>query len=218
MTGPEYNDRIIKVLSTSGIRTDEMQGRGEDFITSIRDSARGEVINQLLIRGGSVAPIFYQEMYFSDEDMIQEDDCLVKFFCPPPLYKPNGQPWVEWVGGKNWSKDGRFRIASSRNELIDMNAHHIVGRSGLVRAFYDNSLQCWWVYRNKGATNFAVRQICASPYSVPEYNIDTDTYPFPTDQDDMLMDIVIKRYFRTIQGAIDSRSNSRNDNQQQPQR
>jgi hypothetical protein len=218
MTGPEYNDRIIKVLTGSGVRTDELQGRGEDFISSLRDSARGEVLNQLYLRGGGVAPIFFQEMYFEEKDMIQEDDCVVKFFCPPPLYKPNGMPWVEWVGGKNWSRDSRFRVAVSRTDLIDKNAHHITGRSNLVRAFYDNAMACWWVYRNKGANSFAVRQICADPYKVPEYNIDKDDYPFPTDQDDFMMDIIIKRYFRTIQAPIDAKSNSRNDLQQPQER
>ena len=102
--------------------------------------------------------------------------------------------------------------------MIDKNAHHITGRSNLVRAFYDNAMACWWVYRNKGANNFAVRQICADPYKVPEYNIDKDDYPFPTDQDDFMMDIIIKRYFRTIQAPIDAKSNSRNDLQQPQER
>lgn len=218
MTQPQYVDLTIKILSNSGVRTDEMQGRGEQFITAILNSCRGEALNLLAQKGGGVAAAFYQESYFSESDMISEGDCIQRFFAPPPLYKMSGEPWVEWIGGKDWSRNTKFRRAKSRSELVDMNAHHIVGRQQLVRAYYDNAMGCYWIYRNKGAKNFALRQIFAEPEKNKEYNIDTDPYPYPQDQNDLLMDLILQRYFKPIQGAVDATSNSRNDAQIIPRR
>jgi len=213
MTQPQYVDLAIKVLSGSGVRTDEMQGRGENFIGAILNSCRGEAVNLMAQKGGGVSPAFYQESYFTETDMISEGDCIQRFFAPPPLYKTSGMPWVEWIGGKDWSRNTKFRLAASRSALVDMNAHHIVGRSEQVRAYYDNVSGCYWIYRNKGAVNFALRQIFAEPQLCKEYNIDRDPYPYPADQNDLLMELVIGRYFKVIQGAVDSTSNSRNDTQ-----
>ena len=219
LTGPEYNSKIIKVLNANGIETDEAQGRTDEFITTIRDSARAEVINQMFLLNRSVSPAFYQETYITPDQLEDEGDCIVRFKCGTPLYKLDGQPWVEWIGGQDWSKSSsQFRTAFSRAELVDKSTHHILGRKSLVRAYYDNAMGYWWVYNNKGAENFAVRQIFSSPYDVKEYNIDTDPYPFPADQDNRLMEAVIKMYFRILQGPSDATSNSRNDIQLNPQR
>lgn len=218
MTGPAYSDRIIKVLSGSGIRTDEMIGRGIEFIDSIRDSARGQVVNTMNAQMGGVAPIFFQEIYVNKNDFIQEDECVYKVPCPEPIYDVNGRPFINWMGGSNWSCGDSFRIAKFRSELVGANRHHIIGRESLTRAFYDTNFRCWWVYRNDAVEDFSISQICAHPYQAPQYNIDTDTYPFPTDQDDRLMDIIIQKYFRTIQGPTDSIPNSQNDTQIAPRR
>lgn len=211
MTQPQYVDMVIKVLSGSGVRTDEMQGRGENFILALMNSCRGEAINLLWQKGGGVAAAFYQEDYFTESEMIQEGDCIQRFFAHSPLYKPNGEPWVEWIGGKDWSRNTKFRRAKSRSELVDMNAHHIVGRQELVRAYYDNAMGCYWIYRNKGAKNFALRQVYAEPAQCRSYNVDSDPYPFPQDQNDLLMELIVTRYFKVLQGAVDATSNSRND-------
>jgi len=201
------------VLSGSGVRTDEMQGRGENFILSLLNSCRGEAVNVLAQKGGGVSPAFYQEDYFTESEMEQEGDCIMRFFSNPPLYKLSGEPWVEWIGGKDWNRNTKFRLAASRSALVNMNAHHIVGRSELVRGYFDNTLNCWWIYRNKGAKNFAVRQIYAEPQLCKTFNVDVDQYPFPQDQYDLLMELLLNRYFKFIQGGVDSKSNSRNDTQ-----
>jgi hypothetical protein len=218
MTQPQYVDLVIKILSGSGVRTDEMQGRGENFIGEIINSCRGEALNLLAQKGGGVAAIFYQESYFTEADMKDEGDCIQRFFAPAPLYKMSGEPWVEWIGGKDWSRNTKFRVANSRSALVEMNAHHVVGRKQLVRAYYDNAAGCFWIYRNKGAVNFALRQIFADPTQCKEYNIDKDPYPYPTDQNDLLMDLILQRYFKTLQGGVDATSNSRNDAQIIPRR
>lgn len=219
LTGPEYNSKIIKVLNANGIETDEAQGRSDEFISSIRDSARGEVINQMFLLNRAVSPMFYQEMYFTEDDYVKDGDCVVQFKCPPPMYKLDGSPWVEWIGGKDWnSQSARFRLAASRAEVVNKSTHHILGRKQLVRAFYDNAMGYWWVYSNQGTVNFAVRQICATPYDAPNFNINTDPYPFPSDQDNRLMEAVIRMYYRILQGPSDSISNSRNDAQLNPVR
>jgi hypothetical protein len=213
MTGPAYSDRIIKVLTGSGIRTDEMLGRGIEFIDSIRDSSRGEVINFMNVNFRGVAPIYFQEIYVSKDDFVQEDECVYKVPCPVPLYDVSGRPYINWMGGSNWTCADTFRIAKYRSELVRANKHHIIGRDSLTRAFYDTNFKCWWVYHNESVEDFSISQICAQPYKAPQYNIDSDEYPFPMDQDDRLMDIVIKRYFRIIQGQLDAVPNSQNDPQ-----
>jgi hypothetical protein len=213
MTGSEYNDLIIRILANSGVRSDELDGLQENFISALRDSSRGEVLNQLYLRNNSVAPIFFQEMYFTDADYKQEGDCVYLFPCPNPLYRPDGSPWVEWVGGSDWNTSANFRVVKSRRELVGANKHHIIGRSDLIRAFYDTNSNVWWVYRNESVESFAVRQINARPYESKEYNIETDTYPFPTDMNDMLMDIILRRYFRQLQGQQDRVPNSIDDKQ-----
>ncbi len=217
MTGPAYTDRIIKVLTGSGVRTDELQGRGTDFIDSIRDSARGEAINYVNVNFGSVAPIYFQEMYFNETDFIQESDCVYKIPCPKPLYDVYGRPYINQIGGSDWNCAGSFRISKYRSELFRANRHHIIGRNTLTRAFYDTNLSCWWIYRNESVSDFAISQVCAEPYKSPQFNINEDDYPFPTDQDDRLMDTIIARYFRTLQAPVDAIPNSRNDIQM-PQR
>jgi hypothetical protein len=212
MTQPAYVDRAIKVLTGSGVRTDELQGRGEDFILSLLNSARGEVINLLSVNGRA-AQVFYQEMYFAETDFVQESDCVFKIPCPKPLYDIQGFPYIGWVGGSDWNCADSFRIATSRSELRAANKHYIVGRSELTRAFYDTNMNCWWIYRNQSVNDFAVSQVNAEPHKSPFFNVETDDYPFPTDQDDRLMDLVVKRYFRELQGPVDAVPNSRNDTQ-----
>ena len=68
-------------------------------------------------------------------------------------------------------------------------------------------------YNNNTVNDFAISQVCAAPYEAPQYNIDTDSYPFPTDQDDRLMEVIIARYFKVIQAPADSIPNSKNDTQ-----
>lgn len=218
MTGPSYTDRIIKVLSGSGIRTDEMLGRGVEFIDSIRDSARGEVVNLMNTQFGGVAPIYFQEIYVNKDQFIQEDECVYKVPCPVPLYDVNGKPYINWIGGSNWNCADSFRVAKFRSELTGANRHYIIGRDSLTRAYYDTNFQCWWIYHNKSVDDFSISQICAQPYKAPQYNIDVDEYPFPMDQDDRLMDIVIQKYFRFIQGGLDVVPNSQNDTQLAPRR
>jgi len=219
LTGPEYNSKIIKVLNANGIETDEAQGRSDEFITSIRDSARGEVINQMYLLNRAVSPAFYQEMYVQEGEYVPVGNCIYQFACPHPMYRVDGQPWVEWIGGSDWSAPSAFfRVASSRKELVDKSTHHILGRKTLVRAYYDNAMGYWWVYSNKATVNFSVRQIFASPYDVPGFNRDKDPYPFPSDQDNRLMDAIIRMYYRILQGPSDSTSNSRNDAQLNPPR
>lgn len=213
MTSKQINDMIVRVLSSSGVSTDELDGLQDGFISSIRDASRGEVLNFLEINMKAVAPIFYQEMYFKEGDYIQEDDCVIRFFAPTPLYKVNGIPWVEWVGGSDWNNPVNMRVVKNRRELVGANAHHIVGRTSLSRAFYDTNLKTWWIYRNKEASEFAIRQINANPYESKEFNIDSDEYPFPVDQIDRLMDVILKRYFRVLQGQQDLIPNSVDDRQ-----
>jgi hypothetical protein len=212
MTGPAINDYIIKALSGTGIRTDEMQSLREDYVSRMRDGARGTIINQAYLMNGKVAPIYYQETYASSEDWIQEDKCVYKFPAPSPLTNPEGLPYVEWIGGSDWSCDGRFRFAQSRAALVMANSHHIVGRSSLTRAFYDNNNNLWWIYRAEDVSDFAVRQVCNNPYEVKEYNIDSSEYPFPTDQLDRLMEEIFKLYYRSRENArTDLVPNSRED-------
>jgi hypothetical protein len=161
----------------------------------------------------SVAPIFYQEMYVTEDDYTQEDDCVLKIPAPVPLYKPDGLPWVEWAGGSDWNTNAFFRVVKNRREVIGANSHHIVGRKSLSRAFYDTNSKVWWMYRNNEVREFSIRQINAHPYESKEFNIEMDEYPFPTDQIDRLMDVVIKRYFRQLQGQQDLTPNSIDDRQ-----
>lgn len=213
MTGPEYTDRIIKILTGSGVRTDELQGRGEQFIDSIRDSSRGEVINYMNLNFGSVAPICFQEIYVNKNEWEQEDECVYKIPCPQPLYDVYGSPYINQIGGSDWNCAEGFRISRYRSEVFRANRNHIIGRKNLVRAFYDTNMKCWWVYNNNTVNDFAISQVCAAPYEAPQYNIDTDSYPFPTDQDDRLMEVIIARYFKVIQAPADSIPNSKNDTQ-----
>lgn len=213
MTGPALTDMIIKVLTGSGVRTDELQGRGNEFIDSIRDASRGEVANFMNTNFGSVAPIFFQEIYVPQDQWVQEDTCVYKIPCPKPIYDVYGSPYINQIGGSDWNCAGSFRISKFRSEIFKANRHYIIGRSELTRAFYDTNLSCWWIYRNESVNDFAISQICAEPYKAPQYNIDEDDYPFPMDQVDRLMDIVIRRYFRTIQGPMDVVPNSVNDTQ-----
>jgi hypothetical protein len=218
MTGPAYTDMIIKVLTGSGVRTDELQGRGVEFIDSIRDGARGEVINFMNTNFGSVAPICFQEIYVPQDQWVQEDECVYKIPCPKPLYNVYGSPYINQIGGSDWNCAGSFRISKFRSEIFRANRHYILGREELTRAFYDTNLSCWWIYRNESVNDFAISQICAQPYQAPQFNVDEDTYPFPTDQNDRLMDAIIQRYFRVLQGVVDTVPNSRNDTQLPQQR
>jgi hypothetical protein len=213
MTGIELNDMIIRVLANSGVSTDELNGLQEGFINEIRDASRGEVLNFLFLNFRSVAPIFFQEMYVTEEDYTQEGDCVIKIPAPVPLYKPDGLPWVEWAGGSDWNTNAFFRVVKNRREVIGANAHHIVGRKSLSRAFYDTNSNVWWMYWNNEVREFSIRQINAHPYQSKEFNIETDEYPFPTDQVDRLMDVIIKRYFRYLQGQQDLTPNSIDDRQ-----
>lgn len=213
MKSGDINDMIVRVLSNSGVSTDELDGLQDGFISVIRDASRGEILNALALQFKAVAPIFYQEMYFSESDYTKEDECIYLIPSPAPLYKANGTPWVEWIGGADWSSPADFRVAKSRRELVAANNHHIVGRKELVRAFYDTNSEIWWIYSNKNISQFAVRQINARPERSKQYNIDQDLYPFPTDQIDKLMDIIIKRYFRHLQGVQDRVPNSIDDRQ-----
>lgn len=214
MTGPEVTDFLIKYLAGTGVRTDEMQNLRSDFVDKIRDAARGQIVNMQYLKSGTVAPIFYQETYCHESDWIQEKDCVYRFPAPAPLTNPEGWPWVQWIGGSDWTCEANFRFAKSRQGLIYANNHHIIGRKSLVRAYYDNSMNCWWIYRNEATKDFAISQVCINPYEIKEYNIDKDNYPFPNDQMNLLTEIVNKLFFRYLREPADMVPNSRNDNQQ----
>jgi hypothetical protein len=186
---------LISAMPANGILTEE-QRMSQKYVYALMANYRGALVRLRYKETGTIHPAYYQKYYFDYSKDLQESNCYVRFFCPPPLSISKDVDGFFYVGtipegsipSIAWSR------IKTRPALSNYNAHQTMKKilEKNTSALWENQNQMWEVYGNLDIREGMVEGVFANPFDIPGYNKEIDNFPVVQDDLALLTDLIYK--------------------------
>jgi len=172
MTLPEIRESVERTVSAA-LKTDESR-YDPDHLDDIIHQYRAEAIGIVWQRDRRVDSNWTQQFIAEFSKNLQDDDCFVRFACPPLISLDKKADGALFVG----SIDGHisYRKIISRAELANNDTHRFI-KSGVrtLKALYSDRF--WEIHGDPLIQDLRIDGIFANPTDIPAFNVEVDQYP-----------------------------------------
>lgn len=204
---------LLSTVTEGGIVTDENR-EDMQFLAVLLDMGRQVAITQTQrgARKGRLNSVCYQKHWPEYESVIQDNDCYVKFKCPPVVNITEAMDGFSFVGPVKSKGANGFRKANSRAALGNMNQNRYSKLSSRKTDYlYDADQGAIEVY-DPQVRHILVEAVFQRPTDIPTYNPLKDRYPLSDELIGNVFDLisngVLSRYVEIPSNKI---SNSQQD-------
>lgn len=168
----EIGESLIRTVSAA-LKTDEDRYE-PDFVDDLVHTYRAKAIWEIWRVSKRLNPIWTQQFIAEFSQDLQDDDCLVRFVCPPAISLDNKRDGFLYIGTIQGNE--AYRKVISRAGLANADQHRITKLNGrLTKALYsDGFLE---IYGKPLIRDVRVDGIFANPTDVPAFNPAFDPYP-----------------------------------------
>lgn len=178
-------------LPFGGIISDENR-LDFDYMLNLTNTARAQMGRDMFQKNKRLNPQWYQQYWPVFEKDLQDDEIVVRFFCPEVFSLDDNNDGFRYIGTIDCAT--AFSRIKNRGELATMNRHKVMKtligvQTGIL---YNGSAQQLEVYGNSELEELLVEALFADPREVPTYNNISDNYPIPDDLLPMLDQYVLK--------------------------
>lgn len=172
MTLPQVRESVIRTISAA-LKTDEDRYES-DYIDDLVHQHRAEAIWMMWKQDKRINSNWTQQFIAEYSRDLQEDDCFVRFACPPLVAlgkKADGAVYVGSIKGRV-----TYRKVTSRAELANNDLHRFVKvNSRTLKALYSDGY--WEIHGDPLIKEVRIDGIFANPTDIPTFNAEIDQYP-----------------------------------------
>lgn len=213
MITDKYIDGIQSVVAPGGVITDDNR-HDRGYLLSVLNSYRNFVVQDLYRKERRVIPNIYQKFVLK-KDAFLEDGCFSYFYCPEVLQVGTDKYGFNFVG----SSDGeeQYQITLDQSTYASNKKNRILrshfGNAGIL---YD-PVQGTMRLNNPAVEMIMVSAALTEPTLQPGFNYTKDNYPIDMGTFDVIRDMLMRGYVRTvIPMRMDRASNTAEDVQVNP--
>ncbi len=211
MTLPQIRESVIRIVSAA-LKTDEDRYE-PDYIDAIVHQYRAEAIWQIWQKERRVNANWTQQFISEYSSDLQEDDCFVRFACPPLIALGKKADGAVYVG----SADGHvtYRKVTSRAELANNDLHRFTKTNNrTIKVLWSDGY--WEAHGDPLIKELRTDGIFANPTDIPTYNIEHDQYPIDDNTLVLMKKLIVLSELVPMASAEPDRISDSTDKKQQP--
>lgn len=186
MTLPQVRESVIRIVSAA-LKTDEDRYEAA-YIDDVIHQYRAEAIWTVWQRAKRVNANWTQQFISTYSKDLQDDDCLVRFACPPLIAldkKTDGAIYVGSIVG-----NVSYRKVTSRAELANNDVHRFIkSNSRAIKALYSDGF--WEIHGDPLIKELRIDGVFANPTDVPTFNPISDQYPIDDKTLTMVKNLIV---------------------------